>query len=362
MILLVNQNTMPLLSTYSPIQISRQTSASLWLLSASLVWGLFPLAVVASDGGSSPFGFLAVWGVGDAAASFICLLLLRQRRLCSWKSMCSYLPARGCFLARLDASNDRWNWSVLVALCRSTMIALFALSITMIPDAVATILYYIWPPVLVLMLRYLFREDGRFSFPKNSLLLFVFIFAGAGLAIGSISGNSESGYETATIVAGVAVLAVAIVLSVMEAHFVRWAEVSQTNTPNDSRQADTISELADKAGRIILLRGISGLVGAIVGLAVAIPTSKLLGGSDSLLAFVLAFCLSGLGHYTNAVGTLKSHVNSGLQAIRYATPVFAIGFLWLFGFAQGVRPDFFLVGTTMIIAGNLLMHFTSQRT
>ena len=342
-----------------------------YILTTSLVWGLFPLVAVVGNGGDAPFGFMIAWGLGDATACLITLILLKQK-VYTWTNLKSFFPSKHTFFAPLSEHNFQWNWLIIVALPRSLTVAFFAWSISLVPEVVATVLYYTWPAFFVLLLKILFSRDNQYSLNLRTMILFIFIFIGVAFVVRSITPDDSTGILELKVLLGIILLAISIGFAVMEAFFVRWADVVYKGTHRKNQELQESenkggisnetdkSMLLEKTGYIILIRGVSGIVGSVIGFILAFSTGETLGLSDSVFVFFSVIGLAGIGHFTNAIGTLKGSNNSGIQAIRYTTPVFGVIFLWVFSYIEGIQGQYFILGLVAIVVGNLLVHFPTE--
>ena len=53
--------------------------------------------------------------------------------------------------------------------------------------------------------------------------------------------------------------------------------------------------------------------------------------------------------------------NLGINAISFATPAFALVFLWIFGQVGVAHSDYFIIGASAIIVGNLIINFDAEK-
>ncbi len=245
---------------------------------------------------------------------------------------------------------------------------LFALALTLIQPAVATIVVEFWP-IMFVLLNLVFdpSKDKSKSRIKNHAGPVVLMILGA-LAVAMVIISEQGAIERANFLnlgVGVAILSgLAGALAgfvqkrggearnLRNQSLVQWAKYSSTNTALVSTSLSAVSKLVIGSFLLIVMVIVGGFqvirVGSIL-LALVAGIADIFGS----LLFYTSIHLSGSGD--------KSHSRSGaITSLYYCVPILALGWLWLFSRVEVSRADLLLAGAVGVIVINMIMHLDPE--
>ena len=331
------------------IPASRNRSAFFYMLGGVVAWSFAPLVIDFSGGSVNPFLFNLIWK-GSTAAGVLAFLLIRYR------SLISQTAVRGLLLRRT------YSWSFLLMAVGNLDVLLFIWSIEFIDVAVATIMFELWPLILIIFTLVLFRSSGRFADTTIAIIL-PLIMAFVGLVFVTLSQGVWSASSIAD--SNIHALAIGMVLASLAAVCsgglvaltLRWGaefrvmlEHSETDVEG-SEEAELFGALFIRLVTLAPLLPVHAVIGVGVGDSIT---------SQAVLAGVAGGLIIGappaiLFRKANLLTT-----NLGINSIGYATPVFALVWLFLFSRVGVVHPDHLVIGAVAIIAANLLINFQAE--
>ena len=213
-----------------------------------------------------------------------------------------------------------------------------------------------YPAGIMFVIAWLFREDERYrrvTFATVGLI----VLSMAGLVFANASQITDFGslkpaflWDSAV---GVGLVGLGIVGGSLAVYGLRWG-------------VDVSGELSEGPGRkavdlycVVIALFVVSLVSVLVNLAAGLAMGERMSSVGVLTAF------SG-GLFANAVGSIawrKSSLETtiiGINAIGFAVPVLSVFWLFWIGNVEVGRWDFLIIGTTAIVAANVLINFEAK--
>ena len=306
---------------------------------AVLGWSCVPLVVAMGAGeGLSPFKFNAFYKLGMAIGCVLALLALYRVLLFDravWRVFFRRLLSRNMFL---------WMLAFLD-------LGFFAWSTRYVNISVTTVLFEVWPVVMVVMTAWLFRFDKRYRIVNGrTVFLFGIAFLGVGSVVYSQAGSAifpigESGVEFGV---GVLLVVIAVMSRSLSAFGFRWS-------------ADFGAEISEGSG---IDRGRCEMFGVVVGmlacclvnfvlsLVVGVIDLEPMDGGGAMVGLAGGIVLGGFA----AVAWRKANLvtdNLSYNVMVYFTPVVALVLLYAFGLVVDVDLAFLVFGAFAVVIGNI---------
>ena len=341
-------------------------------------------AIVALGARDAPFLFATGLRVG-AVTGFILFLILFYRDLFfslnTWKMVGSRLIRSPLMIrGRLIHS----PLPIVLATIGHLEFTFFALSTHYIDIAVATVIFEIWPILLIwlsgrILSRYNVTSREVYFLSVLGFIGIVFVilseFHGdVGLAswFSQMLGESQLGL-------GFALIFIALIIAPLGAFGLRWgvdlgrslgnAEDAQQGTRGQEFFGAVVGQLIGNAFALAINLSVGMFSGE------QAPESNVVLSGAGEQAFTISpimFAVVG-GIITLAIGGIAWRAGSlvthdlGVNTLFYMTPVVAL--LWLYVFSQlgllvqveVLRPDFLIIGAIAIIVANLLINFGADR-
>lgn len=318
-----------------------------FMLTAVLFFSFMPLVFARSGAAESPFLFNAIWRLGVALGCLIVLLSFYRAVLLNRA-------------VRLTIVKSVVSWAMFWSIFSTINQGLFSWSLRFIDVSIATVLWEMWPILLIALMSRLFPLGG---YRKNIIGIFPFLAVAAiGLGFAVLSQTGEFSFGGGTwldLGKGVALVLLAALAVSFSAFTFRWGQ----------DLADKIPQGALVVGRS---KGSLALFGTIAGYTVASVFGAVLtagigfvGGETISVDTLLAGFAGGLVLLTAAdILFRKANLttdNLGVNALGFAIPV--VGLVWLAIFSEiGVaRVDYLVIGASAIVATNLLINFEAER-
>lgn len=190
-------------------------SAIGYMLIAALSISFIPVLIALAEGSRSPFLFNAGWRLGVAMGCLFFLFAFYWRLLCN-RAILSLVMKRTA------------SWAILLAIVGNCEYVFFTWSGQFVDISVTTVLYEIWPLLLIALTAWLYRHEGRYG--KVSFGTFVLVIpALIGIALVAMSqigrfadvlGYSADVWST---ILGVLLALVAALLAPLMAFGFKWS-------------------------------------------------------------------------------------------------------------------------------------------
>lgn len=328
----------------------------------SLFYGLIPVLVAVTGASDFPFVFMTAFALGSAVSAWGYLAVFHKGIWSDWKlfvpswdTITEPLTLDQSAMARFPA----WNWQVLVSFFGGLNVGFFALAVSFMPDVVAAVLVESQPVFFVLLLQWLFRNDGLYVVPVGKIMLMWAAFMGVCLVVLSVEAkpDGDTGMSVSFwgLLVGVIFIFIAICFAVSNAASVRWSESVIAWRQNREGTPVLTGEALEKTkiGYFILTRCCRQTFSFLIGLVF----TRFSLGSASPAVFILIVLVSAVittgGSLFNAKGTFRSVGKPQMQAVKYLTPVFGVLFLLAASHADGVHGWMFSIGFGLVLAANL---------
>ena len=327
-------------NTKFTLSLSKNASAVALAIGAVLLFSLYPALIGVAEI-ESPFLFASVWRFG-VLVGYGAFLLVGYRDLIFSRSVWRVVWGRAV------------RWAMLFWVVAFFDIPLYALSAGTIDVAATAVLYEIWPIMLILLMGWLFREEGRYL-KVGPFTIFAFLMAVIGVAlvitsqIGGIGGlgnleNSPAG----NVALGVLLAFGAAGMTALSGVGFKWG-------------ADTARELpASRTHGRVSLEVFSVVAGSLVGCALSIPAMAGigLGRGEPIEYGPLLYGLVG-GPLITALPSIlwrKSMLitdNLGVGVLMYLTPLFGICWLLALSLIGPIDVTLLAFGAIVIVAANV---------
>ena len=318
-----------------------------FMLTAVLFFSFVPLVFARSGAAESPFLFNAIWRLGVTLGCLIVLLVFYRAALLNRAvqlTIVKNVVSWGMF------------WSVFSVMNQS----LFALSLRFIDVSIATVLWEMWPILLIALMARLFPLGG---YRKNIIDIFPFLAVAAiGLGFAVLSQTGEFSFGDGNrldLVKGVALVLLAALAVSLTAYTFQWGQDLADKMP----QGEVVGGHSN--GSLVLFGTIAGYTIASVFSAVLTAGIGFVGGETISVDTLLAGFAGGLVLLTVAdILFRKANLttnNLGVNALGFTIPVVSLLWLAIFSEIGVVRPDFLVIGAAAIVTTNLLINFETER-
>ena len=240
--------------------------------------------------------------------------------------------------------------------------ALYAWSSGVINIATTAVLFETWPIMLVLLMRRLYRKEGRYlKVGLFTMFSFVLALIGVMLVITSQGGGIEqlvdlSGSSSTELTLGATLALGAAVMTALSAFGFRWG-------------SDVTSELASKEGRSRESREVYGvIIGSLAVCACSIPFMALIGiargevfkAGNAAFGFAIAPFLGTLPTVLWRRANLLSD-NLGLNIFMYLTPLISLAWLMSLALVTMVDVTLLVFGAVVIVAANFGVYIDGRQ-
>ncbi len=317
------------------------------MLMAIAGYSVVPLVVALTNGGDSPFLFNTglMLGVGIGQAVFLWIFFRRVLLSPSvlplvWRKIFSY--------------------SMLLIVIHRFEYGIFALATRFIDVSVASVIFEIWPITSLLVIAYLFRQEGRYQRLSPGMLTllalaFVGFFFVAGSQTGEFGNWTGAGFLKTGIGVSLALLAVAIASFV--AFTFRWGADFRRDLPADvvDRESTTVVDICC----VMLASCIGALLSGALNLVIGAGMGETVSTNSLVVAVMGGAFAYGVANITYRAANVLTD-NLGINAMLYATPLFALLWLSVFSLVNVARLDFLIIGAAAIITTNLLVNFEAE--
>lgn len=317
------------------------------MLAAVAGYSVIPLLVALSEGSQSPFLFNAGLTLGVGIGQAVFLWFVFRKVLFSP----SVLPM---------VWRKIFSFSMFLIVVHRFEYGLFALSTRFIDVSVASAIFEIWPVTSLLLMAYLFRNEGRYKeITPGKLMLLGLAFVGFLFVAGSQTGEFLNWIGVGFLETGIGL--VLVLLAVAVASFVaftfRWGEDFRRELP--SALVDGENGMMLEISCVILASCIGALISAALNLVVGVGIGESMSANAAVAAVTggaLAYGLANITYRTSIVLT----DDLGINAMLYVTPVVALFWLFVFSQVNVARLDFLIIGAAVVIIANLLINFEAE--
>ena len=330
------------------LNLSRNATAIVLAIGAVVLFSLYPALVGLADV-DAPYLFASTWRMG-AFVGYGIFVLVGYRDLIFDKSVWRVVWSRVV------------SWAMLFWVVAFFDIPLYMLSAGVIDVAATAVLYETWPIMLVLLMSWLFRGEGRYL-KVGPFTLFAFVLAVVGVAlvitsqVGGLGGLRDLGNTSAGNVAMGAGLAFgAAGMTALTGIGFRWG-------------ADTARELPTSREHNRSSLEVFGVVsGSLVGCALSLPVMAGvgLGRGESIEYGTLIFGLV-CGPFITALPSIlwrKAMLltdNLGVGVLMYLTPLLGICWLLALSLVGPIDITLLVFGAVVIVAGNIGVYLEGRQ-
>ena len=320
-----------------------------------MLFSLLPLVLGVGRAEESPFMFRAGLNFGSVLGCLVFCFLCSYRYILDKRIL--EIIRRNCF-----------NFPMLLSAVGRFNYAFFALAIHHIDISVATIVYETWPIFMVILIPQLFKKRYRKITPTMLSMLimgfigFVFIITGQSGGFGALDFASGS-----PLFIGVVFAIIGSLLSSLAVYDLKLiANLIKINTRFLGKAKDknrsSLSPMRMSLFCVAIANVVIGTFSTIMNVGVGMINNESLIMPDWRMLGVsmfAGFALAAAGSVMRRYAILITH-NPSITAISYATPIFALIWLGVFSFIAVPRPDYLIIGATIIISANLILNFEAE--
>ena len=277
--------------------------------------------------------------------------------------------SQGTYSPRISKLKFRsYFYGVSVLFLRPLTIVFFVWSTDFLSIIASGVLYESLP-ILFLLTFLLIQNSSRKSYPvSRAILLFPLIIGGSFLVW--YSTWPEHGLQ----IAGISLLMLASILIYAENISFMWssyASHAEQEYKRYSYEGKSDIDIVDSSiFYFMCFRALSSLFGSMAaGLVVFFHDTQGIGsfkGSSFFIIFTCGFLIEGLGSWQNAVGVFRSIKTPTVQAVRYLTPLFGAGYLWLTYLGgssaiYNIHLEMLFYGVFSIVGGGMLYRYRAEK-
>ncbi len=319
--------------------------ALVFMLGAVVLYSAKPLSFSIGKSGNAPFLFVALLFF-FATISSLCYLLWMHRTQRKHQSTRETLKI---------IYKKTFSKAFPLLLLSRFQHLFFALSLSHINVALASILLSTWPFFMVIITTFLFKKDNRYQkIAMEKWLLFALAFIGVGFVVVSQSetfGALARDLFNQSAIIGIAFALIAALSSAASASF-SLKLGSDASKESGGGKSD---ELFFSTALLVVAWVLSCVTFIILGLLSGESVSDI----NLIPAGFYGFFGIGLGAILWRLANIKTD-NLGINAIGYSIPVLGLIWLALAGLLDVSHFDWLIIGTTAIIIANLLLNFKTN--
>ena len=297
----------------------------------------------------SPFLFTGIWQVSIAIGVGAAIPLFGKKM--------SFKKA-----VVKDITSQCGTWLMLFSLIGHCGFALFALGLAFIDVSLAAILYEIWPIFLIFLMSHLFKGTKRYRPITWGTWIFVFM-AVLGVTLVVLSHNVaprplleiRSGFTgPGTLLGGALIILTAISQAMLAAGTLKIGILLAKNHPHpESRETGEIVFT-------MVMNCICLVIGGGVLIVIGIILSETMSAHQLLYAILSGIFVTPIGTVAFRFANLKTD-DLGVNAIAFATPLVALGWLWAFSILGVSHLDYLIIGAMGVVAANLLINTKADK-
>ncbi len=310
-----------------------------YMLVAVILLSTFPLTLAFSNASNAPFIFSGLVNFSSVITGLIFLVLFHYIRRENQNTKETLRIIRSKFFTQ----------DFLWVLASGIGIFLFALSLSLINVAIATIFLGTWPIFMVFTTAWLFKKDERYQkITREKLLLFALSFVGAAFVVASQSENfSTISSDLLNQRAGIGTL-----LAIFAAIMGGMGTAYSLKLGSEATQ-ELGSEKHDELFFTMVFLVIAWLVGSVLFIILGHISSESFIDIKIYPAIIYG-SLGAAGVILSRLANFKTN-NLGINAIGYALPVVSLIWLGLASLINVPRFDWLVIGTSVIIIANILL-------
>ena len=324
---------------------------AVWIMLASaFCYSFIPLVIVWSGGGDEPFLFSVGWRVG-VTAGYLAFLVTWYRRLVTDRRI------MGIVLRRVV------SWSIVWVAVSNFEIVLYAVSTRFIDISVAAVLFELGPVVEIIFMDRILRTTGVYrALRPSTLVMIAFCFVGVAFLVAGQHGGfalwegSTSG-SLFSLLGGVVLAFFGVVALALVALGYKWG--FRLSAELRASGVEGFSEFSLSLFCILMALLIGNLVSIPVNTAIGLALGESLGWNAFGLIVIGGIVVNALGSILARMSILQTD-DLGVNVLGYATPVLALGWLFLFAEVDVAKVEYLVIGTVAILSANLLMNFEAE--
>lgn len=311
-----------------------------------IIFSLVPLVIDKGLNGSNPFLFNSGLAIGKIIGVAVWLAIACPRVLFNSNVM-RLIRQRAFSKAMLLGSTSHFTY------------ALFAWSTTYVDTAVSTIVYETWPILyMTLLVRLGTQTDGRSRYNRLSIVdysLCGLAFLGLAyvtLSTSSIQGassNTHIGYQSFGLILAIGAAGIAS----LNAFNFQWGCDLRQYLPR--RVAPQGTKDIEELACVMIAFALSSLLVLPGSIGLGLATSGGISVRSSLISCLAGAGLLSIGSVCFRSANLQTK-DPAINALSYTAPVVALGWLAIFSDIDVANKEFLVIGTTAIVAMNLLLN------
>lgn len=317
------------------------------MLLAVVGFSFVPLLVAVGGGTESPFLFTAGVSLGTGLGSAF-FLAAAFRPVLFTRSVLSLISQR------------LLSWSLFLVVINQFVYSLFAWSTRYLDFSVVSTLFETWPIFLIVLTAILYRAQARYyKITSGMLWLLVTGFVGFTFVTASQSGgfgNWDDSRLSDTVI-GLALVISAVLVAALPAFGFKWGTDLSEALP-DAVVGDRNRPFVEICCALIAFCiasfagiGLNAGVGFIAMETISMESLAIAVASGALIMAPASISWRAANMLTR---------NLGINALSYATPIFALMWLFVFWRVDVARIDFLIIGAAAIITANLLINFEAE--
>ncbi len=319
-------------------------SALGYMLLKVLLYSTFPLAFAIGNATHAPFLFSALLTISAATSGVIFLTWYHKgkRKQSTTKTL-------------KTISSKLYTFDFLMVVVAHSDYVFFAMALSFINVAIATIFLSIYPFFMVFLTARLFKKNGRYrKVTPDKWVLFVLAFIGMGFVVASQSENFTSIFgdllnQNAAI--GITLVLLAAIASALSPPY----SLNLGATCHKESGYEAHGELFFSMAFYV----ISLAFGAVLFIVLGLLSNESLSDINIWPAIVFGFIGQGVGSIAFRAANIKTN-NLSLNALTYATPVVSLAWLGIASLIDVPHFDWLIIGATAIIIANLLVNFKNN--
>lgn len=317
------------------------------MLLAVVGFSFVPVLVAVGGGTESPFLFTAGVSLGTGLGSAFFLAAVFRPVLFN-RSVLSLISQR------------LLSWSLFLVVMNQFVYSLFAWSTRYLDFSVVATLFETWPIFLIVLTAILYRAQARYyKITLSMMWLLVTGFVGFAFVTTSQSGGfgNWEGSRLSDTVIGLALIISAVLVAALPAFGFKWGTDLSEALPDDvvGDRNKPFMEICCS----LLAFCIASFAGIGLNAGVGLVATETISMKSLAIAVASgALIMAPASISWRAANMLTS--NLGINALSYATPIFALMWLFLFWRVDVARIDFLIIGAAAIITANLLINFEAE--
>lgn len=323
------------------------TRAVGYMLLFVAIFSLVPLMIDVGGGTENPFLMNGAWRVGGVLGGLAFLVARFRAMLFDHRNLAIII-------------RRSFGWMMLFAAFGKLEFVWYGLSTRFIDISAAAILYEIWPILMVFVMAWMFRNEGRYRRVTLGTVLLLFLcFLGYVFVILS-QVEDFRGLDTGRgleLLFGVGLVVLAAVVGgTHNAVVFRWGiglREQLFSVGNDDKD-NSVELFGIVTGQVI-----SQLFCLFPSFALGFAFGESLSGRTLMLVLAAGILVSG---FSDVLFRKANSItdNLGINAIAYSTPVVGLVWLVVFGRVGDVSFDLLVIGGTALITANLLINFEAE--